>query len=153
MKESVGGIQLFIIVITMILLFAGIMSFTINRSNAFAIKDKIINIIETSGGLDLSEEVIGTEKITDEKAIMKIVDVISENNYRTTGKCDEKEQGYTRTGAITNNANESVLCILKTNSNNGKFYYKIKVFYSLDLPVINSIFTFKSIGQTKILDK
>ena len=37
MREGIGGIQLFLIVVILILVFAGIMSLTINHSNAFAV--------------------------------------------------------------------------------------------------------------------
>ena len=56
MKEGIGGIQLFLIVVVLILIFAGIMSYTLNQSNAFAIKDQLVSILESAGGLDLSAE-------------------------------------------------------------------------------------------------
>ena len=41
MREGIGGIQLFLIVVILILVFAGIMSLTINHSNAFAVKETV----------------------------------------------------------------------------------------------------------------
>ena len=47
MKEAIGGVSLFQIVILFLLLFTGVMCLTINHSKAFGVKDEIINIIET----------------------------------------------------------------------------------------------------------
>ena len=46
MKEAMGGISIFQIVIVFLLLFTGVMCMTINHSKAFGVKDEIINIIE-----------------------------------------------------------------------------------------------------------
>ena len=47
MKEAIGGVSLFQIVILFLLLFTGVMCLTINHSKAFGVKDEIINILET----------------------------------------------------------------------------------------------------------
>ena len=46
MKEAIGGVSLFQIVIVFLLLFTGVMCLTINHSKAFGVKDEIINIIQ-----------------------------------------------------------------------------------------------------------
>ena len=46
MREAIGGISIFQIVILFILLFTGVMCLTINHSKAFGVKDEIITIIE-----------------------------------------------------------------------------------------------------------
>ena len=46
MKESVSVTTIFQIVILFILLFTAIMCLTINNSNAFGVKDEIINIVK-----------------------------------------------------------------------------------------------------------
>ena len=56
MREGIGGIQLFLIVVVMVLIFAGVMSLTLNQANAFAVKDQIVSIIETAGGFDTSAQ-------------------------------------------------------------------------------------------------
>ena len=50
MKESMSITAIFQIVIVFILLFTAIMALTINNSNAFGIKDEVINILENNGG-------------------------------------------------------------------------------------------------------
>lgn len=79
MKESMSVTTIFQIVILFILLFTAIMALTINNSNAFGIKDQIVNILESNGGNYLDGGSLNQE----------IVDLIAGTSYRTTGKCDE----------------------------------------------------------------
>ena len=49
MKEAIGGVSLFQIVVVFILIFTGIMCLTINHSKAFGVKDEIVTILENDG--------------------------------------------------------------------------------------------------------
>ncbi|MBE6148508.1 MAG: hypothetical protein E7167_03330 [Firmicutes bacterium] len=161
MKESIGGTQIFMIVITLVLLFTGIMAFTINRSNAFAVKDELVSIIERAGGLDLSSEIIAG---SGDATLTKIVEALEHNSYRQIGKCPNSVAGadayevaaYQRNGAKVLGNNKAAFCIVKINSQNpvgtpNSYYYQIIVFYTLDLPVIKELFNFKAVGETKAL--
>ncbi len=161
MKESIGGTQIFIIVVTLILLFSGIMALTINHSNAFAVKDQIVSTIEKHGGLDI------TLAVDDNEVLQEIVEAIKYNAYRQTGSCEQFERdglqdyeviGYQRNGEEVSGNNKASFCIIKnkTAANVGtapEYYYQVVVFYTLDLPVVNEIFNFKVIGETKVLYK
>ena len=166
MKESIGGTQLFIIVISLILIFSGIMALTINHSNAFSIKDQIVTILEKNGGFDTSQELVGGSGYT---PLEEIKDLLQETSYRQTGKCPtpDSENGYLevgeyqRDGTKTSGNNLSSFCIVKMSGNKTGagsdsgvaqvYYYKIIVFYHLDLPVIKNIFNFRAVGETKAL--
>ena len=157
MREGIGGIQLFLIVVILILVFAGIMSLTINHSNAFAVKDQLVSILEDAGGLDITSECRLGECNTN------IIDALDSYSYRQQGNCDSitisnnaKMVGYQRTGEITMSGKKSSFCIVKIDSNKDDgtlkgYYYKVYVFYQLDIPVLHSIFNFRSIGETKLL--
>ena len=158
MKESIGGTQLFIIVVTLILLFSGIMALTINHSNAFTVKDQLVSIIEQAGGFDMEASLYNSRDDT----LEKIVDALQERSYRQTGMCpngsgdDYKVTGYERDGTQTTVNNKSSFCIVRVSGKSPagtpqNYYYKVIVFYSLDLPVINSLFNFKAVGETKAL--
>ena len=158
MKESIGGTQLFIIVITLILLFSGIMALTINHSNAFTVKDKLVSIIEQAGKFDMTSELIsGSGDVT----LSKIVDSLQETSYRQKGNCPKSKTGYKvsayeRNGTMTSGNKKSSFCIVRIKGDNPSgtpqvYYYQVIVFYNLDLPVINSVFNFKAIGETKAL--
>ncbi len=153
MKESIGGTQIFIVVIALVLIFTAIMAFTINHSNAFAVKDQIVSIIESSGGFDMSAENI--------EVIEQIVDALQANSYRQVGRCPEEEgnidvEGYQRNGSKVIGDGKASFCIVKIPSigDRGavtKYYYQVIVFYSLDIPIVNELFNFKAVGETKPL--
>ncbi|MGN1379606.1 MAG: hypothetical protein ACI4XR_04370 [Bacilli bacterium] len=166
MREGIGGIQLFLIVVILILIFAGIMSLTINHSNAFAVKDQLVSIIEDAGGLDITAECrLGScnDDIKDQQTLQSIIDALDSYSYRQTGDCDSITisdtatiVGYQRTGEITMTGKKSSFCIAKIDANKDDgtlrgYYYKVYVFYQLDIPVLHSIFNFRSIGETKLL--
>ena len=174
MKESIGGIQLFLIVVILVLAFAGIMSLTINQSNAFAIKDQLVSILESAGGFDTSAECVSgscNTSLKDQETLQKIIVSLDSNSYRQTGSCDNIKNslnekvskkaevvGYTRTGEKTITGKKDSFCIAKipaqkTNSEDTLkgYYYQIYVFYQLDIPIVNSLFNFRAIGETKLL--
>lgn len=143
MKESIGGTQLFIIVIVIILLFTAIISFTISRSNAFAIKDTIITEIEKR------------EKF-DSKTVKNVIDILQKNSYHETGNCSKNNmgKGYTRDGKETT-GDDASFCVktFTVKDNTGfrftKTNYKVTVFYGIDVPIINEFFKFTLVGETR----
>ena len=161
MKESIGGTQIFIVVIALVLVFTAIMAFTINHSNAFAVKDQIVSIIESSGGFDMSAENIEGSGLDNNEVIEQIVDALQANSYRQVGRCPEPEgnievEGYQRNGSKVMGNNKASFCIVKIPSvgDRGavtKYYYQVIVFYSLDIPIVNELFNFKAVGETKPL--
>jgi hypothetical protein len=149
MKEAMSGTWLFVIVIAFILLFTGIMCMTINQSKAFAVKSDIITYIENAEG-DIYESA--------DKLKGGVVDIFKNTSYYTTGKCPASSlgfKGYDRDGNLVNSSKRAAICIKKVDSNleTGGCTFEINVFYQLDLPVIESVFTFKVVGKTKTLYK
>ena len=169
MKEGIGMTQLFALVVSLVVLFAGIMAFAINRANSFSIKDKIVNILEKHNGFDMTHELIGGMDYSDcdqdyyDDALEEIVCSLQELSYRQTGQCPEVEGamevvGYQRNGTKTMGKKESSFCLVKVSGNPSDkpgvvnlYYYKVIVFYHLDLPILRQLFDFKNIGQTKAL--
>lgn len=166
MKESISITTIFQIVVLFILLFTAIMCLTINNSNAFGVKDEIINMIEASEGNFLDGENLNDD----------IVNLIKETSYRTTGTCDTESGyvGYARTGERISNGKNAAICIKTVNVTDGLddylkeylpseelandnnlhgIYYQVMVFYQLDLPIINQAYNLKTQGETKIIYK
>ena len=162
MKESMIVTYIFQIVILFILLFTAIMALTINNSNAFGIKDQIVNILEANGGNYLEDGNLDEE----------IINLIESTSYRTTGKCDEDYQGFDRTGAAVSSNQDASICIKEVNATDGVDnylsdifgsgkvatgdfmpgkYYQIEVFFQLDLPVVKQVYNFKSKAETKVI--
>ena len=160
MREAIGGTWLFQIVIVFILLFTGFMCLSINRSKAFNVKNYILETIQSNNGdVDAS--------------IGEIVDYMKNNSYRTSGKVplDEiklpcksdsvKFDCYNREGA--KDKNNPVFCLAKIGVDNydgcldiqftelpSMYYYRIIVFYQLDLPFFSELFNFKITGDTRV---
>ena len=166
MKESVGGISLTMIVITLILLFAGIMSMTISRSNAIAVKDKVMRIVEEYDGFDINTDAKYEEECEGDDALCDILETLNSYSYRQTGTCPSYDNnntgqkievaGFKRNGSQTS-GNDAAFCIVKTpvgtsNSDRQLYYYKIIMFYGIDIPVIKTVLNFTATGETKMLN-
>lgn len=162
MKESMSITYIFQIVILFILLFTAIMALTINNSNAFGIKDKVVSIIEVNDGKFLEDGNLSDE----------IVTLIESTSYRTTGKCDEDYKGFDRTGSPVTSGSDASICIKEVNATAGVdnylteifgagkvatddfmpgSYYQIVVFFQLDLPVVKQVYNFSSKAETKVI--
>lgn len=147
MREAIGGTWLFQIVIFFVLLFTGYMCLTINHSKAFNVKNNIINTIEREEGVDLNNP-------ENDEAIKKIVTYLKDNSYRTTGKCPDDYVGFNRDGKL--DSRNSAFCLKEQEARSGSelpamSYYRIIVFYQLDLPIFRSVFEFRVSGDTKIM--
>lgn len=163
MKESVGGISLTMIVIVLILLFAGIMSLTISRSNAIAIKDRVMRIIEEYDGFNMNAQARYETDCDGDDALCDILESINTYSYRQTGICPDGDNvvGYQRDGSMVNSGSPAAFCIIKTLSgrdtsgytNNDRYYYKVIMFYGIDIPVIKTILNFRATGETKMLNE
>lgn len=55
MRESIGGLWLFSIVITFIVLFVSFLAYSISYTRAFKVKNEIINYIERAEGFTTTE--------------------------------------------------------------------------------------------------
>lgn len=161
MKESMSITAIFQIVILFILLFTAIMALTINNSNAFGIKDQIVNILEANNGNYIESGTLNEE----------IINLIESTSYRTTGKCDEDFIGFDRTGAQVSYNQDASICIKEVNATEGLDnylseilgdtvatgdfktgkYYQIVVFFQLDIPVVKQVYNFKSKAETKVI--
>ncbi len=152
MKEAIGGVSLFNIVIVLVLIFTGYISLSINHSKAYNVKNEILNIIKNQGGVCAYDGVNNNNlcyNFTDQ-----ITDYFNEMSYRARGNCDDDAIGYSRTGEVLGRgAKNAAFCVsavrAETNSElPNALYYQVKIFYNLDLPVINSLFEFSITGET-----
>jgi hypothetical protein len=144
MREAIGGTWIFSIVIVFIVLFSSYLALSINYSKAFKVKNGIINIIEKDEGIS------GT-------STGEISTYLSNIGYNVYGSCDTSngEKGYENsTGEFTTKYKYCVTTISpNTNENNDlpKTYFKVTVFFRIDLPILGSIFVFPITGETKAI--
>lgn len=152
MREAIGSTFLFKIMIVFIFFFSAFLAIAINYSQAFRIKNQVINYIEQYEGMnDSSEE--------------EIVNYINDVGYFRTPTCDCDSGGagnnYScgdtnddRNGAkirLDSGNETNGLCIRKLANSNGDVYYRVTTFVSFDLPIIGEFVTFPVKGETKAI--
>jgi len=153
MKEAVGGVSLFNIVILFVLLFTGYVSLSINYSKAYNIKNEILSIIRNQGGVCTSDSPSSGDNCYN--FAEQITDYFKEAGYRAKGNCDTNDDwvGYTREGELLTDGKNAAFCVkgIRAESNSelpNALYYQIEVFYQLDLPIIYNTFKFTVTGET-----
>lgn len=159
MRESIGGISIFQIAIIFVLIFTAVMCITINRSKAYAVKDKVLDIVQTNAVRRGSKDKLDSETIKD------ITNYMKESGYRITSKCPNGYTGYNRDGVETGGG-QSVICLRANSVKDGfdkyskkigkddlpdMYYYDILLFYQIDVPIISDFFKLSLKGSTKIL--
>ena len=134
MREAVGSTFLFKLMIIFIFFFASFLAIAINYSQAFKIKNQIINVLEQYEGYnDTTKEIITS--------------YISGSGYYRTHTCNSDTEGE----MPTHNSNRANgVCILKQGTED-KRYYKVTTYVSFNFPIIGNIFTFPVVGETKII--
>lgn len=166
MKESIGTAWLMGIVAMFIALFSGYLAFSVNYSKSFRVKDGIIERINKHNGFN-------------DEAVDEINDFIGTINYNARGDCfrwfdpDSEEANrdtlatgeYHYAGVLgdqisvdysTKNSmfNYCVMKVTKPQSSRADInssYYKVIVFYSLQIGNITLGSFFRTTGETQTL--
>lgn len=151
MREAIGATWIMGIVIAFIALFSGFLAFSINYSKAFKVKNGIVERIEKYGGLN-------------EDTAKEISSFLKEIGYNATGSCkmvmnDEKlkfagfriDEGAT---AHPSKSGKYNFCVQKIQSQSvsgqmSTAYYKVHVFFSLSIPIIENFTKFDITGETQ----
>lgn len=131
MKESISGTWTVSLVATFTLLFISFLCVMISYNKCFRMKNDIINIIEKYDGFN--EE---SKQIIDNYLISR--------NYKNNGNCTiEEAKRYT-----INNGN-GVYCVSeKKEYGTYLVNFEIEIFYSIDLPIVNTFTNFSVSGTT-----
>lgn len=144
MREAIGGTWIFSIVIVFIVLFTSFLAISVNYSKAFKVKNGIVNIIEKREGIS-------------DATVDEISDYLNNVGYLVYSGCpdyvasqsNESAHGFE---ASNTNSRKFKYCIARTEDTSGnikKTYYKVTVFFRVDLPIMGEIFTFPVTGETK----
>ncbi len=144
MRESIGATWIYIIAIALVLLFSSYLALSINYSRAFRVKNEIINIIERNKGMN-------------NKAQEEIQEYLINVGYRTTGECDDAVtvKGYSTASSGT--TEDAMYCVenIMAHDATGEFpeiyYFRVTVFFRLDVPILSSIFHFDVAGDSKVI--
>lgn len=158
MRESIGGLWLFSIVITFIVLFVSFLAYSISYTRAFKVKNEIINYIERAEGFTTTEGDIRNISSDELKGMAAnntaTVDILAYLQVQNVGynysiaeqiSCNDYDYGHNQTGGY---------CLKRycPGGDNGEMiYYKVTTFVAFKIPVLNFIFKIPISGETKSL--
>lgn len=138
MREAIGGTWLFGLVITFIVFFASFLAISINYSRAFNVKNNVVDLIEKYEGNNC-------------KARKKIGNYLNDVGYLVTGTCPDDYLPYDLEGNKIVGSQRAYYCVAKDEANTdtlNKSYYRVMVFFRIDLPVIGRLTTFRIKGES-----
>ena len=153
MRESIGATWLYSLVVVFILLFVGFLILALSYSKSFKTKNELINIIERYEGLSTN-------------TVETINKYLNYNGYATKGYCPTDKGKWLASDNLKSNTlvvpttnQKYYYCIRreytsnptksgKTKTNTSKVYYDVMIFFKFNLPVINTISTFRVDGIT-----
>lgn len=149
MREAIGGTWLLGLVLTFIVFFASFLAVSINYSKAFGVKNNIVDLISKYEGNNCN-------------ARKKVGSYLQTVGYLVPGKCPDDEVyngkhieyiGFDLDGNKTSGSSKSYYCISKDTADEGvvldKKFYRVVVFFKIDLPMVGNITTFKIRGETE----
>lgn len=149
MREAIGGTWLFGLVITFIVFFASFLAVSINYSKAFNVKNNVVDLISKYEGNNNC-----TRK--------KIAEYLRTTGYLVMGGCPEKDDtgkclysGYDLNGELITE-NKAYYWIKKdstvgSNTVIDKHYYRVVIFFKIDLPMVGDLTTFQIKGETEAI--
>lgn len=151
MRDSINGLWLIGIVMTLMVFIIAFVAISLNYSNAYRMKSEMVNAIEQYNGINGN-------------TISKLDGIANSYGYRTTKRCAKKDGidviGI-KDGYVTKNPSEPQnYCIYRTSYDKGcnsvytcdtRYMYNVDVFFTFDLPLFGNLFTFTVGGETKEL--
>lgn len=138
MREAIGGTWLFGLVLTFIVFFVSFLAISINYSKAFNVKNNIVDLISKYEGNNCNVR-------------NKISSYLHDTGYLVTGVCPSGYDGYDLSGNKV--SGKSYYCISKDSTDNtttlDKQFYRVIVFFKIDLPLVGNLTTFRIKGETE----
>lgn len=157
MRQTIGTTWIFQLVILFTLLFAGYIALTINYSKSFKVKNEVLSLIEKNQGMT-------------DNGVKLINNYLTQSGYKQMGTCSANDTSGTTTYGAKSLGTESInnifepanagtkyyYCFAKVLSHHSYFtsraYYKVKLFFRVDLPVLGDLYAFDVDGQTSEID-
>ena len=158
MREAIGGSWLFGLVITFIVFFASFLAISINYAKAFNVKNNVVDLITKYEG-------------NNPCAREHIASYLTTTGYLVTGTCPIKGNdeagvenkfeyiGYNLKGEKVSSGEKAYFCISHDENGNDnvalygeklkKTYYRVIVFFKIDLPAFGNITNFRIKGETE----
>ena len=148
MREAVGSTFLFNLMIFFIFFFAAFLAIAINYSQAFRVKNQVVNTIEQYEGMS-------------ESSRNDIFRKVGESRYYKQKKCDCGDDINCNGGTYNDNANGGQvrnstgtpvngLCVRRIESGEDT-YYRVTTYVTFNLPIVGNFFTIPVVGETKVI--
>ncbi len=160
MRESIGAAWLMIIVMTFITVFSGYLAFSINYSKSFRVKDGIVERIQKHNGITAKGGNIATNTLKDVDAFLNEIGYNAKGDcYKFGGDSGTELAGVTGTTYKRNPGPGDTFnyCLVKVSafqtqaSALNASYYKVIVFFSLQIGNISLFSQFHTQGETQTL--
>lgn len=155
MRESIGGAWLTGIVVTFLALFAAFLTYAINYTKAFRVKDRIIHLIEENEGYTFAKtdsgfvvENASNEDLLNEGSTESEIYYFIKKigyNYESVDGCDEDSIDGTESYGYCIERH----CLKAQNSD--RVYYKVTSYISLSIPVVNVSVKIPISGETSTM--
>ncbi len=157
MRESIGGTWLLGLVLTFIIFFASFLALSVNYSKAFNIKNNVVDLVEKYEGNNCA-------------ARKRIAEYMKNDGFLVYGPCPSDYTGYDSNGNKIENGGRALFCIGTSNVNTtgkvpsddddgtpktetiiSKQYYRIIVFFKIELPIVSDLTTIRLKGETSTI--
>ncbi len=174
MKQSISSIWLLSLILIFILIFACFITITINYSRSFKLKNEVLTIIQKHHGLtdnpghasSEASKLTGQSMTVDVGAFQTINLYLRGSAYEAEGYCPQNGGNWSGvTGIYGNEVNGAgdiepadpkkkyYYCIAKYESKekgkqNNSLYYKVRLFYKFEVPVLSDFFSIRVEGMT-----
>ncbi|MBE6153577.1 MAG: hypothetical protein E7166_05075 [Firmicutes bacterium] len=149
MREAIGGTFLFNIMIVFIFFFTAFLAIAINYSQAFRIKNQVINYIEQYEGMNETSEEEIIEYINSSGYYRNVDCSCDNNDYVCLGNNDNTGSNVHLSSDSSRKAKG--LCIKKLSNSNGDTYYRVTTFVSFNLPIVGEFLKLPVKGETKVI--
>lgn len=170
MKESISNVWLLGIIMFFILIFAAYIAVTVDYSQTFKLKNEVLSIIEKNKGFtDNVGSASGTSKIKSGENIQINVGAAQTINlylaahaYTSRGYCPDETGWYGISDLVWNvsvpveaaqSGKKYYYCVAKYYTGKSSDYYKsiyyrVRLFYKMEFPVLQDFFSIKVEGVT-----
>lgn len=173
MKQSISSVWLLSIILVFILIYACYITITINYSASFKLKNEMINIIQKHHGLTKNSGRSGTSKVKNGESITVDVGAFETINLYLRGSAYTAEGYCPTTGGVwygvsglydsddfgagtiekADPKKKYYYCVAKYDARKElpkykNIYYKVRLFYKFEIPVLSEFLAIKVEGMT-----
>ena len=133
MREAIGGSQLLLIIVAIIIAIMMFLAGSIGYSKAFKARNAIINIVQENGGYGISANTVL------EKSKEQIVSILNEMGYKTTVEsnraCSDRSSDKYSEYEVAKDYNYNFCLYRFVNEETGTQQYGVETYMYFELPI------------------